>query len=142
MILGFAGTRRGMTEAQRSSVEGIVRSLNPSEIWHGACRGADLEIDRLAVALAIPRQAFPGPGQRLDRPWGSVIVHPEEDYLRRNRRIVDGASVMLACPGEMAEQSRGGTWYTIRYARKRSGLLLHIVYPDGTRECHFVAGGS
>lgn len=51
-------------------------------------------------------------------------------YLARNHKIVDAVQEMLACPGEVMEQLRSGTWATIRYAR-RVGKPVHVILPDG-----------
>ena len=51
----------------------------------------------------------------------------------RNEHIVDEADVVVAAPATEMEQPRGGTWYTIRYARKVE-KVLHVVGPDGTVE--------
>ena len=58
-------------------------------------------------------------------------VKPPLPPLTRNRHIVDTSDGIIAAPAEAEEQRRGGTWSTVRFARKR-GKLLAIVLPDGT----------
>jgi hypothetical protein len=38
---------------------------------------------------------------------------------------------MIATPKGFTEEARGGTWFTIRYARSKNKPLI-IVYPDGS----------
>jgi hypothetical protein len=49
----------------------------------------------------------------------------------RNHDIVDETELLIACPGELAEAVRSGTWATVRYARKL-GRPIVIFWPDGS----------
>lgn len=137
MKQGFTGSRDGMTDYQKVMLEGL---LDAGELRHGCCVGADEQ------ACAIMRSVFGHgdkavliayPGPKNNRFQSSIafmmsdIVQGHSTFLRRNRDIVDRSDVMYACPKEMQEQERGGTWYTIRYARSRK-VLLTIIYPDGS----------
>lgn len=130
-IVGFTGTRDGMTPQQRRVVEGILHELDPSAIRHGDCRGADAEFHDLARELTLYVIIHP-PTNPKDRAWctGDELL-PMKPYLERNKDIVDGSEIMIATPKEMHEQRRGGTWSTIRYARLQQ-VPLFIVFRDGT----------
>ncbi len=126
MKLGFTGTRRGMTAAQRHSLiseltwyryRGHAQPTFDVEFHHGACRGADTEAASIAERLGC-----------------SIVSHPPSNMgsaalLARNRQIVAACELLLAAP-EGPELLRSGTWATIRHARK---TLRHtiILWPDG-----------
>lgn len=136
MIVGFTGTRAGMTDMQRA----VLRTLpEMKRVWfhHGDCRGADEQAHEIANGLLSQIVIHPpvndswrangGLGCRAD-----IILDPKP-YLERNRDIVDAADILIAAPGSNDEQPRGGTWYTIRYARKM-GKPIIIIYPAGRVE--------
>lgn len=138
MILGITGTRSGMNDLQREIVHSWLVRLGPPEmleVHFGDCLGVDAEV------FDMCRQMFPN---------GSVLLigHPPADdscrayreydeemprypYLIRNQHIVNASNMLIACPAEMKEQSRGGTWYTVRYARRAKKRMV-IVFPDGS----------
>jgi hypothetical protein len=53
MILGFTGTRRGLTEVQIRWLQDLFERLRIDEGHHGACVGADLEFHKLAVRNSL-----------------------------------------------------------------------------------------
>ncbi len=133
-VLGFTGTREGMTDRQRSSVAALLRTLAPSAIVHGGCVGADDEVDEMAMTYGIPRLVRPGNieakrGAYTSRS-GTLIVFPVRPNLTRNRSIVHDCDVLVAAP-KGDEELRSGTWSTVRYARPWRRLI--VVRPDGTR---------
>jgi hypothetical protein len=58
---------------------------------------------------------------------GAVLESVSGGYMKRNDRLVDGASMLLAFPETPEEQRRSGTWATIRRARK-AGVEVRL-YP-------------
>lgn len=128
MIVGFTGTRRGMTGAQSDTVMRLLRSFHtPGAVFH---HGADLGADHEASLLA-------------ERVGYEVVPHPggtAKENIERNHLIVELCQVLFAAPAG-AEVLRSGTWATIRFAR---GLLVKkptggsrpvvIAWPDGTKE--------
>jgi hypothetical protein len=87
--------------------------------------------------IALPGHSANGPA---DHALQSRFALENSDEVRlplahfaRNREIVKQCEVLVACPGGMAEQSKGGTWYTVQCAR-RAGKRLVILWPDGTSE--------
>lgn len=133
MRLGFTGTRFGMAEQQRATVEALLRHLHPDELHEGDCIGADNQATNIMADL-----------------YGSdhVVCHPPLDaehraynlryrearlpltHFARNRQIVTETQMLLAVPCVFHEEAKGGTWYTVRYARKM-GRDVVIVWPDG-----------
>jgi hypothetical protein len=138
--VGFTGTQRGMTGAQAWAVRGtlyVIAETSTSALWchHGDCIGADADFH--AIARAHPHVAgITGhpPDNPAKRAWCHFDkLEDERAYLSRNRIIVIDSSSMIAAPGEMEEQVRSGTWYTIRFNReRRERRPLYLVFPDGT----------
>lgn len=134
MIVGFTGTRHGMTPAQITEVGDLLRKLVPREAHHGDCVGADADFHVLCLNRAIPVALHP-PDDPKHRAYckGAIRMFAPRPYLERDRHIVENASVLIAAPREATEPPprRGqGTWYTVRYARK-AGVERYIVWPNG-----------
>lgn len=135
-VVGFTGTRRGMTEAQKKTLAAIVESSDCSEVHHGDCIGADEDfhdiVERLALGMTIvihpsncdAMRAYKGEGEF------DTLVLPPKPPLDRNRDIVACSEVLFAATHGYEEESRSGTWATIRYAREK-GIPVAIVRPDG-----------
>lgn len=135
-VVGFTGTRHGLTHAQRARLVDVLSLiLAPTEFHHGSCQGADVEAAALVRYLRPDCQivCHPGPeGDSYQRVSGvDDERRPPKTHFARNRDIVDESECLVACPCDMREQPRGGTWYTIGHARKK-GKPRWIVWPDGT----------
>ena len=139
MVIGFTGTRDGMTDAQWDKVAELLDGVREDDVVeHGGCDGADLQFDTICQ-LHLYEQPHtiirPGPytglSDELCLRMGTE-VKGRMPYLKRNQAIVDDADRMIACPSSAEEQFRSlGTWATIRYARKTKTSLT-IVWPDGS----------
>ncbi len=134
--LGFTGTAKGMTRAQKAVFRALI--LQPvwgvfNEFHHGDCVGADEESHKFI---------------REDKPTVWIVGHPPindkfraftecdfflppRDYIPRDHDIVDATERLVATPKGFKEELRSGTWATLRYARKLERELL-IIWPDGT----------
>jgi hypothetical protein len=144
MILGFTGTRRGMTPAQRAALPSVLAAL-PERVLHGGAEGADEEFhDWIAEHIQngfkwMECSIYPSSDVRwrywldhgVNEQFRSFDVHMPEAPLTRNRIIAKRCDHLLACPVEADEQLRSGTWATIRAARKL-GKLITLILPDGT----------
>jgi len=131
--VGFTGTRHGMVELQRSAIRllllGLYRDVGVT-CHHGDCIGADADFHKIARGLGFWVVGHI-PSDDTHRAFCDFDeVREPLTYMKRNRAIVDVASVVLATPFEMTEQARGGTWSTIRMAR-RAGRETVVVLPDG-----------
>lgn len=125
--VGFTGTRRGMTEQQRTVVSGALALLGDVKLvaHHGACLGADEDFHKL-VREQIPTArivAHPPENEKLmcrDSVEDADEVREAKDYKARDRDIVNESMLLIGTPGEDDESRNpcSGTWYTIRYARK------------------------
>lgn len=137
MIVGFTGTRTGMREPQWDRLTHIIPDLGMTEVHHGCCLGADTHFAELIHTWfdSYMRQVgHPSEFERMTSKKAMTLcseVLPARPALDRNRDIVDACNLLLACPADMEEQQRSGTWATIRYGRK-VGRRIIIVFPDGT----------
>jgi len=131
-IVGFTGTRAGMTAAQAETVRRLLRELRPAEFHHGDCVGADEQAHALAMRAGV-RVIIHPPEYGRHRAWclGAAAVLDVKPYMERNADIVAACSILIATPQQAGEIVRSGTWATVRRGRK-ADRLLHVVAPDGT----------
>jgi hypothetical protein len=139
--IGFTGTREDLTPRQTSALAQHLserrQRLGVFIARHGLCVGADVVFNAFVSTFEnVEIHAHPGMpvGSKLRAPdWPPhLIIHELEPPLERNKIIVEMSTEMVACPKEMEEQLRSGTWATIRYAR---GLKrpLAIIWNDGSK---------
>jgi hypothetical protein len=120
MVIGFTGTRAGMTPNQKEELLALLYGKKPDLVLHGICIGADEEFHRLVRELPfkVIIEGFPctifDQQAECDVDVRNAVEHP----LIRNRRIVERSDLMIAAPRTTEEEQRSGTWATIRYARK------------------------
>lgn len=131
---GFTGTREGLTTKQWDSLTYLLRLLEPCQVQHGDCVGADEAVHHIALAMEITVAIRP-PIEDSLRAWSSmdtaaVTVFPTKPYLQRNHDIVNHTNYLVACPSSQKEVLRSGTWATIRYAGKHD-RVTYLVYPNG-----------
>ena len=129
--VGFTGTRHGMSTSQVVAVDDYLSNLAIQELHHGDCVGADHDADRIAAANGLKRIAHPPSDNRLRAYCDAEVVLEPKPYLDRNRDIVDACDHLIATPAETTPQTKGGTWYTVRYARD-NGKPVTIIWPDGS----------
>lgn len=133
--IGFTGTQRGLTETQLKALQMYLLKIDPRpvEAHHGDCVGADSEFHAQAVDMGIPVVLHPATGVGMKRAFNddAHASHVAKAPLVRNHDIVNSCDVLIACPGEMQEVLRSGTWATIRYALKRRKHVA-IIFPDGS----------
>jgi len=136
MKVGFTGTREGMTEDQKETLYKLLLDPLPDEFHHGDCVGADEEAAEIASELGIQVVAHPPDDSKLRAYYEhndkTLVPIP---YLVRNMNIVDEVEWLIAAPKNRVDK-RGGTWYTIRYAK---GNLIDntIIWPDGSTTHEF-----
>lgn len=141
MKVSFTGSQRGLTGRQWTKLLDLLRELKPSVVAHGGCIGADDAVDDLAVELGIFRAIFPSdhPTKALpfdhfvakrgaDRAGGGFTWAAVKAPLARNPDIVAVGELLIACPKEVREVIRSGTWATVRLAR-RVGKRVVVIDP-------------
>ena len=125
MIIGFTGTRLGMSLSQRAQfnrVFPVLCNFVTSEFHHGGAYGADTEAWHMVLAFGMSPEYIhwhPCPGvvateETLTHHWHEVLLP-----LRRNKEIVNESAILIAAPSRNEEELWSGTWATIRYARTK-----------------------
>ena len=133
--VGLTGTRNGVTDAQRRALATMLRVLfgkGARALHVGVCVGSDAAAVKLAKPLGYRVVGRPGHIPHLVDAEALALcdeAYPPEDTLERNRKIVEAAAVLVACP-EAEEVVRSGTWSCVRAAR-RKGLPISVVWGDG-----------
>lgn len=136
-IVGFTGTRRGMSVAQKNKLNALLADIGAVELHHGDCVGADAEAHQIATKLGLSVCIHPPEEKSLRAFCVGDMEAPSKDYLSRDRDIVNETECLIAAPYESAypETQNGGTWYTIRHAMQskrpvfiifRGGDLVHV----------------
>jgi hypothetical protein len=139
MIIGFTGTRNGLTDEQDEALSELVNRLQPGEVHHGMCVGADEAFHKIVVAgeYFVNIEGHPPtiPDHMMEYNEEEFFkIHFPRPYLERNRDIVKQSQMLIACP-EGPEVIRSGTWSTIRYLKKHNWVKDHyIVWPSGLVE--------
>lgn len=131
--IGFTGTRKGMTDAQKHCVYHLIHEIRPDFARHGDCTGADADFHQLVREHSPVVQiiGYP-PINPKNRAWCDFdTLMPEGEYHDRDKKIVHDSQLLIACPDGTSEVLRSGTWTTIRYARKIE-RAVKIVWPDGS----------
>lgn len=133
MKVGFTGTQKGMTKWQSAKFLSWLMDTCPDEFHHGCCIGADEQAAGFARIFSNLVVGHPPIKQDKVSHPSLVCSHetrPRQEYLVRNRAIVDETDMLVATPGTFKEIKRSGTWATIRYARKKGKPIL-IVEKNG-----------
>ncbi len=119
IIVGFTGTRSGMSAKQKREVLEELENLKPiSKILHGGCKGADIDFHNMCEFTF--REVLPGHSAKTGECddaggySGANEIHESQTYFKRNRDIVDQCDILIATPYN--NNQNGGTWYTINYA--------------------------
>lgn len=138
LVMGFTGTRHGMTRAQKTGLWNTFQNYDPYEFCHGGCIGADAEchvlFQKWSANRGYPIIVYPSNVDRLRALFevdDNVRIEPPQPPLVRNRDIVNSCHVLVAAPSSAEEEMRSGTWATIRYARKVNRRIV-LITPEGT----------
>ena len=138
VIVGFSGTRKGMTSAQQDFMRHrMMVGAEQAKIIgcvHGGCIGSDVDFHFIALAARLRIECYPsnvadtqGYCPRAD------VTYEASDPVERDHIIVDQSNILMATPRGYKEELRSGTWLTIRYAMKQ-GKPVWVVWPDGVPE--------
>ena len=132
--IGFTGTREAKFISQkrqdnlRDFLEHFILGTGLKlTLRHGDCVGGDKIAHNIGLSLGYSIEIYPPSNDEL-RAYckGAFIVHPEKSYMPRNEDIVDASELLIAMPATFIEQSKGGTWRTVRYARRKLIPVLFI----------------
>lgn len=134
MILGFTGTRDGMSSLQRSAVRDFVFQCGATVAIHGCCVGADEQFHYICREFGLRIKGYPGhsardPNSREFRSTCDIDcdeTHGSLPFLSRNQKIVQESDHILAA----LKRESGGTWKTVQYA-KSVRKPVTIILPNG-----------
>jgi hypothetical protein len=118
-----------MTPEQRVSLLYLLGGGRWAVLHHGDCVGADTEAHHAARLSGLAVVVHPPVVGTLRARLAGDQIRPPRSYLERNRVIVMSGDLLIAAPLSMSDRT-GGTWYTIRYARK-NGKPVSVITPDG-----------
>jgi hypothetical protein len=121
MILGFTGSRKGMTVRQSGVIAKFLIDNSILVVNHGASpvlTCADWEVDRIATELGIRVHRYPPKSKR------------PVDMLSRDRLVISVSDAILAAPNSFKEVLRSGTWATVRYCYAER-KPMYAVWPCG-----------
>lgn len=137
VIVGFTGTRKGMTDEQWDAVIEILMGLDYNEAHQGDCIGADADFFTILYGLREETKrpctihAWPSTVKGTNIHSKSDVIHDPLPPLVCDKLMVERSDLLIACPKGFDEEVRSGTWTTVRYARKH-GIRRIIVLPDGS----------
>jgi len=133
MKISFTGTRKGMTERQKSELSVLLIGLAPAlygvknYFTHGGAHGADTDAHEIAMLNNCEVFIMPG-SESQSLYWFDTMrfrnCYSPKPYLERNRDIVEDGEILIAAPKSLIEEIRSGTWATIRYARKMGKPII------------------
>lgn len=132
VVIGFSGTRWGMTDPQKSIFRELLIKLGATELHLGDCIGGDKDAHGIGRELNLKLIGHPPTDPKLRAFLEYDDVYPKKDYLSRNMDIIVAGEILIATPKEYHNVRRSGTWYTIRHAEGLRPVI--IVYPDGSKE--------
>jgi len=138
MKVGFTGTQQGMTDQQKAKFAYLICNLNSiKQFHHGLCIGADTDAHQLIEKYRRDIQIIGHPPikTRLMVISECYDMRIPDDYLVRNKNIVNETQLLIATPFTIEEQLRSGTWSTVRYARKLNKPIC-IIQPTGSIVLH------
>lgn len=134
MILGFTGTREGMTDVQRERVAQLLFDERPAVVHHGDCVGADSQFHDSALLLPVPPriETHPCTLTKFRAYRKADVVHPVKPPRNRNQDIARSSDHLIAAPLMMPALSPfSGTWQTVRFMLGFKKTVT-VVWPDGS----------
>jgi len=146
IIIGFSGTRQGLTDIQLKKVEAVLNKLKNKytdiEIHHGDCVGSDQQIHEMVVAKNLVQSIIIHPPKNAalrafcENCFNELIIIKQElekDYLERNKDIIAIGELMIITPKENDEIVKSGTWMSYRTSKKFNKKIL-LIKPNGQQE--------
>lgn len=141
--IGMTGTREGMTKLQSENFKSFITSMDlhtssaVTTLHHGDCIGADTDAHNIATKHELETEIHPPIKDDVRAYNEGTRSHEPKGYFERNRDIVNSSDWMFGFPVTDFETPKGGTWYTINYAKKTKTPLT-IIFPNGLTETHNV----
>lgn len=132
--VGFTGTHYGMREIQKQKFYKLIKEFEVGfHFHHGDCIGSDEQAHDFVNLYTKSSIIIHPPKNPKKRAFCKDYfeLREEDDYIKRNHKMIDECSVLIATPAQNEEILRSGTWSTIRYARKKK-IDIYIIFPNGS----------
>src|SRR6185369_15902528 len=100
LVIGFTGTRHGMSQIQKDIVRKLLQDFAGS-FHHGDCVGADAEAHAIAKELNYMIAIHPPINPRWRAFCQGDFMYPPKDYIPRNHDIVQSCQYLIATPATM-----------------------------------------
>ena len=127
MKIGITGHRESKWKDKQFARQVVFEVLSKFKkritiLGSGHCPlgGVDIWAEEFAKNNNIKLKLFP-PYKNLPSP---------ERYLKRNREMIEWCDYLIAFISKYHPKNKGGSWYTINYARKRNELVLLVLIDD------------
>lgn len=119
MRVAIVGSRIRSAVMERNEVNRLIDKLDTDDIVvSGGCWGVDSWAVDQAKRVGMKTVVFkPMINDTMD--YGMMV----KEYYRRNREVVDNSDMVYAFVSKDGIK-KGGTWYTIEYARKQGKKVV------------------
>lgn len=133
MIVGFTGTREGMSDKQKETLAWLFDSIYVDEFHHGDCIGADKDAHIIVCDSGSSAKIVIHPPINTSKRAYCISIgegyHNMEElspyeYLERNKHIVDASQLLIVAPENYIESTRSGTWSTYRYGKGKIPTMI------------------
>lgn len=98
MIVGFTGTRMGMTGAQQQTLMSELHRIGATVLHHGDCQGADAQAHAIGRQLGLRIVGHPPLGNGLRAFMICDELREPAEFMVRNRTIVHETQVLIGTP--------------------------------------------
>lgn len=136
MIIGFSGTRKGMTKNQKKTVNTLLKYIKPVEVHHGDNIGADKEFHIMSRKLKIRIFIHP-PIKNNMRAFCEIIKndysYDPKPYLVRDKSIVLLSDLLFIAPDNKKFKYRAYNSFIYNYANKHFKKII-IIWSSGQIE--------
>lgn len=130
MIIGFSGSRHGMSQRQREFVwDFLVKLKYVQFVIHGDCIGADEIFHEMCETLRHRIEIYPSNNDKR-RAWKIPtigVIHDPMHPIQRNRIIVQQSTLILATPHTTVPVSGSGTWRTIGFGEEEHKKMIVVL---------------
>lgn len=132
MRISFTGSRHGLSDWQRQQLTNLLaaNAHRITDAAHGNCMGADTEFHSLVLPFVVRVHVFPSTDRRTQSPIPAdayYVASPKPPMARNPDIVAAGPDLLVACPRQLSEQPRGGTWDIVRVARS-AGVKYEILW--------------
>lgn len=134
--VAFSGSRNGGPQSQIETLYKVLRTDSYFLAHHGMCRGFDCIFANMMRNLFPKCHIVGHPCTLVNEQVTDISKCPIDSKtevlppLKRNKVMVDSSNILIACPPCKENPGKGGTWWTIEYAKKNNKDHI-IIYPEG-----------